>query len=326
MEYCYYALSGLALRAVDYVSDALVERKEAVVQTFEKPGTIGQHKNNVISASYTIMKGEVPHAHLLQSIPRVKGATEFIRSITLTDKDAAIVAGLGNRALKNHKKKKRSKKLSNTARLKLIEYPRTLKAALQYVEATYGSIAETATSQTYCAQGMLSTAPHAIITLGDGRIVVLYVRTETKRKHFKHGGYSDVRRGQFAGYEGPEEDAARLAFSVELLQEIHPNKAVEGMFFYRFLRKGQGEKRATAMLGRRHWSHVPLVLKARVLARCTLKSDFKSKQSREHKKHFKRMSNVKLGVIQRITVERVGGGYVSLTSTLKTQPGAVQIW
>ena len=137
MEYCYYALSGLALRAVDYVSDALVEREEAVVQTFQKPGTIGQHKNNVMAASCAIIKGEVPHAHLLQSIPRVKGATEFIRSITLTDKDAAIVAGLGNRALKNHKKKKRSKKLSNTARLKLIEYPRTLKAALQYVQDKY---------------------------------------------------------------------------------------------------------------------------------------------------------------------------------------------
>ena len=63
-----------------------------------------------------------------------------------------------------------------------------------------------------------------------------------KNKAFQKRGYSGVRRGQFAGYEGPEEDAARLAFSVELLQEIHPNKAVEGMFFYRFLRKGQGRE------------------------------------------------------------------------------------
>ena len=29
-----------------------------------------------------------------------------------------------------------------------------------------------------------------------------------------------VRRGQFAGYEGPEEDAARLAFSVELCKKF----------------------------------------------------------------------------------------------------------
>ena len=182
--YCYYALAGVALRAVDYVSDVLVQREEEVVQTFEQPATMGQHKNNVMAASSATMKGEVPHAHLLQSISHVKGATEYIRSITLTDKDAAIMAGLGKRTLAKQKLMKRSNKLSNTSRLKYIEYPRTLRLALQHVEKTYGSIAETAKSQTYCAQGMLSTAPHAVITLGDGRIVVLYVRTETKITNF----------------------------------------------------------------------------------------------------------------------------------------------
>ena len=57
--YCYYALAGVALRAVDYVSDVLVQREEEVVQTFEQPATMGQHKNNVMAASSAIMKGEV---------------------------------------------------------------------------------------------------------------------------------------------------------------------------------------------------------------------------------------------------------------------------
>ena len=139
-----YTLAGVALRAVDFVSDALVQREEEVSP---QPATMGQHKNNVMAASAAIIKGEVPHNHLLQSISRVKGATEYICSISLTDRDAEIIAGLGHKILlQKHKMKRKSNKLSNRARLKLIEYPRTLKLALQHVEATYGSIAEMATS------------------------------------------------------------------------------------------------------------------------------------------------------------------------------------
>ena len=75
------------------------------------------------------------------------------------------------------------------------------------------------------------------------------------------------------------------------------------MFFYRFLR----QERSCHCHARPPTLEPCAILKA---SSQQLKSDFKSKQSREHKKHFKRMSNVKLGVIQSITMERVGGGYV----------------
>ena len=87
MEYCYFALSGLALRAVDYVSDALVGNDDAILSHMK-------HRYFQGVRVLPIAVGASPHHYLIERAAEL-GRPEALVAPAAPHALLGVVARLG---------------------------------------------------------------------------------------------------------------------------------------------------------------------------------------------------------------------------------------